>query len=348
MRETESEEMSTDHSTDLERPQAHADPIPDPGLAPHVHRLTDTDPKAARRAERQVALLFALSALGTVGFVVAYVALPLTDADLQQVLWSNLALGTSMGVAMFALGAGAIHWAKKLMPDVEIVEERHPLKPEPETRQAVADAFQLGTEESGFGRRSLIRRSLIGAMAVLPIPAVVLLRDLGPLPGNSRSVTMWTRGVRLVTDVTFEPIRLEDISVGQLINALPETFEELPEHGPERQVSRSKDAVIVVRMRPEEITPQEGRENWHVDGVLCYSRICTHLGCPVSLYEQVTHHVLCPCHQSTFDLADNGKVVFGPAGHALPQLAISVDEEGYLVAQQGFTEPVGPSYWERG
>ncbi len=102
-------------------------------------------------------------------------------------------------------------------------------------------------------------------------------------------------------------------------------------------------------MRPEDIAPAaEGRENWGVDGILCYSKICTHVGCPISLWEQQTHHLLCPCHQSTFDLADGGKVIFGPAGHPLPQLPMGVDDEGYLIAMSDFLEPVGPSYWERG
>jgi ubiquinol-cytochrome c reductase iron-sulfur subunit len=101
-------------------------------------------------------------------------------------------------------------------------------------------------------------------------------------------------------------------------------------------------------MKTDDITPSEGRENWGVDGILAYSKICTHVGCPISLWEQQTHHLLCPCHQSTFDLADNGKVIFGPAARALPQLPLAVDEEGYLIATSDFTEPVGPSFWERG
>ena len=100
-------------------------------------------------------------------------------------------------------------------------------------------------------------------------------------------------------------------------------------------------------MEPEDITPWAGRENWSVQGIICYSKICTHVGCPISLNERTTHHLLCPCHQSTFDLADNGKVIFGPAARHLPQLPIMVDDEGYLVAQSDFTEPVGPSFWER-
>ena len=101
-------------------------------------------------------------------------------------------------------------------------------------------------------------------------------------------------------------------------------------------------------MQPDDITPSHQAKNWGIDGILCFSKICTHVGCPISLWEQQTHSVLCPCHQSTFDLADNGKVIFGPAARALPQLPIELDDEGYIVAQSDFTEPVGPSYWERG
>ena len=110
----------------------------------------------------------------------------------------------------------------------------------------------------------------------------------------------------------------------------------------------AKAAVILVRMDPHDIHPSKGRADWGVDGILCYSKICTHVGCPISLWEQQTHNLLCPCHQSTFDLADNGKVVFGPAARPLPQLPLAVDSEGYLIATSDFTEPVGPSFWERG
>jgi ubiquinol-cytochrome c reductase iron-sulfur subunit len=144
------------------------------------------------------------------------------------------------------------------------------------------------------------------------------------------------------------------MEIGQLVNAEPAIFFETDaegEHvieGTELIQEKAKAAVILVKMKPEDITPVEERENWGVEGILCYSKICTHVGCPISLWEQQTHHLLCPCHQSTFDLADNGKVIFGPAARALPQLPLMLDDEGYLVAQSDFLEPVGPSYWERG
>jgi ubiquinol-cytochrome c reductase iron-sulfur subunit len=237
------------------------------------------------------------------------------------------------------------------MPDVEMVQERHALESTKEDAQGAIAAFEAGAEESGFGRRTLIRNSLLGALALLPLPIVFILGDLGPLnpnPAKVRASTIWERGVRVVNDVTFEPIRPEDMQVGQLVNAMPATYEEIPEEASaERLAARSFASVILIRMELDEFAIEPGREDWHVDGILCYSKICTHVGCPISLYEQQTHNMLCPCHQSTFALADNGKVVFGPARRPLPQLPIEVDAEGYLVAQGDFAQPVGPSYWER-
>lgn len=340
-------------STEIERHVPAGDPVADPGLHHDGPRLTDVDPKANRRAERQVATMFGLASLLVVGSIVAYFAFQIgTDGDegvdVGAVQISTLTLGLTLGLALFLIGAGSVQWARSLMTSPEIIHERHELRSSDEVRAATLADFETGAEETGFGRRKLIRNSLIGALALLPLPAVVLLRDLGPLPGNARAHTIWGEGVRVLTDVTYQPILASQLEVGQLVNAMPATFEDLPEHGPERINERGKSPVILVRMRPDEISPSEGRENWHVNGILAYSKICTHVGCPISLYEQTTHHLLCPCHQSTFDLADNGKVVFGPAARHLPQLPLAVDDEGYLVAQSDFTEPVGPSYWERG
>ena len=104
---------------------------------------------------------------------------------------------------------------------------------------------------------------------------------------------------------------------------------------------------IPVRHLPREEIAQMAGVKTH-QGIVAYSKICTHVGCPVGLYEQGTHHLLCPCHQSTFDVTQDCAAVFGPAKRALPQLKIGVDDEGYLIATQGFMEPVGPSFWERG
>ncbi len=339
--------MSSEQSREVARPGDHAgvpDRFDNPGLPAHRHRLTDADPRAAKRAERQVSLLFAASAIGTVIFLVGYFAFPLEDSTFGELQKSTLVLGIGLGLALFGIGVGAVHWAKTLMPDTEMIDERHPQRGTDEDRQAAVDILALGAEESGVGRRALLRNSLLGAAALAPIPAVVLLRDLGPLPGAVLSETLWEDGVRLARDPGGVPIKLEEVTPGSVFHVIPENLSE-SEHPLEE---KAKAAVLLIRLDPELVEDDPERAGWDIDGVYAYSKICTHVGCPVALYEQQTHHLLCPCHQSTFDVTQHCKVIFGPAKRALPQLPIAVDDEGYLVATQDFTEPVGPSYWERG
>jgi len=343
---------------------ARDDLYPNPGLAEHKWRPTDVDPKAEKRAERQVTAMFAISAICTVLFVVAYVTVDKGDT-IAGLGAQNVTLGLSLAGALLFIGTGIIQWARKLMADQEIVEYRHPAASSEEDRAATVAALQAGLEESGIGRRPLVRNSLLGAVGLLGVPAIVLLRDLGPLPsevgpgkkhdypGAGLEHTLWDKGMRVVRDVIGTPIKPSDLQIGDLVNAEPEAIfnggeDGEPLEGVVLHIGKSKGAVVLVRMEPEEIIHGEGRENWSVDGIVCYSKICTHVGCPISLYERTTHHLLCPCHQSTFDLADSARVVFGPAARPLPQLPLMLDSEGYLVAQSDFTEPVGPSYWERG
>lgn len=331
------------------------EPIANPGLPEHQWRPTDVDEKAEKRAERQVASLFGLSAVCTVLFVVSYVTFKIGDQwDASLGLGaSNVALGLTLGGALLFIGVGIIQWARKLMGDHEMVEMRHPAASPQEDREATVAALAAGLEESGIARRPLIRNSLLGAVGLLGAPAIVLLRDLGPLPGDKLKSTIWTKGMRVVRDVVGTPIKAADLEIGDLVNAAPEALFPTEENGypeiegVELNQQKAKGAVIVVRMEPTDIKPGRGRENWDVDGIVCYSKICTHVGCPISLYERTTHHVLCPCHQSTFDLADSARVVFGPAARPLPQLPLAVDSEGYIIAQSDFLEPVGPSFWER-
>ncbi|MFL6109171.1 MAG: Rieske 2Fe-2S domain-containing protein [Marmoricola sp.] len=346
--------MSDDHkSGTLE--QIESEPIANPGLPEHLPRPTDVDPEMAKRAERQVATLFGLSSVFAVLFCVAYFTLKIkgNPTVFLNMGASTVALGACLGGALMCIGIGAIQWSRKLMSDHEIVEYRHSAASPQEDRDEAIASLEAGIEDSGIARRPLVRNSLLGALGFLGLPAIVALRDLGPLPGDKLAHTVWTKGMEVVQDVDGARIRPEDMEIGQLVNAEPSAFfpqdgEESEYEGAKLQAAKAKAAVILVRMHPDDIKPWKGRENWGVDGILCFSKICTHVGCPISLWEQQTHHLLCPCHQSTFDLADNGKVIFGPAGRHLPQLPIEVDADGYLVAQSDFHEPVGPSYWERG
>jgi ubiquinol-cytochrome c reductase iron-sulfur subunit len=324
------------------------DPFADPGLPPHEHRVQDIDERAAKRSERSVALLFTVSMLATVGFIASYVAIPRDKSifvfPIGHLSALNFALGLTLGAALFCIGAGAVHWARTLMSDVEIADERHPIAASTEVREKVFADFRQGAKESVIGRRKLVRNTMLGALTLVPLSGVMLLRDLGPLPGTSLRHTLWSKGKLLVNMNTNEPLRPSDIAVGSLTFAKPEGLEESDQ---EFQDELAKSALMIVRLQPDNIKDKQELE-WSHEGIVAYSKICTHVGCPISLYEQQTHHVLCPCHQSTFDLSDGARVIFGPAGHALPQLRIGVSSEGYLQALGDFAEPVGPAFWERG
>ena len=245
---------------------------------------------------------------------------------------------------------GAVQWGRKIMADEEMIDYRHSAASSADAKNYMLTELDNVVDESRLTRRKVIGRTLLAALATILLPMIVGLADLGPWPTKKKRAetierTIWAPGVRVVQDVTFEPFKPEDIEIGQLINAEPGNLQEL--HGSEYQIEKAKAAVIVVRMDPNTITIPPSRQDWQIGGILCYSKICTHVGCPISLWEQQTHHLLCPCHQSTFDLGNAGVVVFGPAKRALPQLPITLDAEGYIVAQRDFLVPPGPSYFER-
>ncbi|MCG7526119.1 Rieske (2Fe-2S) protein [Streptomyces sp. OfavH-34-F] len=328
--------------------KAHDDPFADPGLPAHQPRIQDIDERAAKRSERTVALMFLLSMLATVAFIASYVIFPVDKIvyifPIGHVSALNFSLGLSLGLALFLIGAGAVHWARTLMSDVEVADDRHPIEASPEVKAKVLSDFADGARESALGRRKLIRNTMFGALALVPLSGVVLLRDLGPLPEDKLRKTLWAKGKQLVNMNTMQPLRPEDVVVGSLTFAMPEGLEE-DAHDFQTQIAKA--ALMIVRIEPDDIKDKRERE-WAHEGIVAFSKICTHVGCPISLYEQQTHHVLCPCHQSTFDLSDGARVIFGPAGHALPQLRIGVNSEGNLEALGDFEEPVGPAFWERG
>jgi ubiquinol-cytochrome c reductase iron-sulfur subunit len=220
---------------------------------------------------------------------------------------------------------------------------RHEMRSEDEDRRELVKTAKQGAAAAALGRRSLIKRSLGLSLGLIGLSPLLLLRDLGPLPGKDLEKTSWKSGTRLVTDPGDRPIKPSDLEVGAVAQVLPAIAE-----GGHRALSDiGKDAVLLIRLRPEEFQLDAERLGMTYQGIIAFSKICSHMGCAVALYEQQTKHLLCPCHQSTFDVTRAAKVIFGPAARPLPQLAITVDSEGYLIAQKPFSEPVGPSYWER-
>lgn len=316
-------------------PSTHATPAPEGGG--HGGHLRD-DPQRAKAAERAVATLFLLSVVGVIGFVVSYIAAPFDFGNNGYQYYTPL-LGIFMAIALTGVGAGAVLWAKTLMVDEETVQERHDLASDPADRASAAALLKSGAEDSGLPRRSLLRNSLLlgaGSLAILPIPLVF---GFGKFQHKEQilSHTGWKAGSRLLDELG-RPVKLGDLEIGGVKSVFPDV------PGGRRMAD---SAALLIRMEPDVLHTVPDRKDWVRDGHIVYSIICTHLGCPVKLYEAQTHHLFCPCHQSTFDAANGAKALFGPAARNLPQLAISVDSDGYFVAQGDFSEPVGPSFWER-
>jgi ubiquinol-cytochrome c reductase iron-sulfur subunit len=306
------------------------------------------DPVRAKDAERLVAACFILAFIAGCGFIAAYVGLEVGPLD--AVFRSNLALGLSLSVALFALGVGSVVWVRQVMPAAETAETRQPMRSPEKDREAFQEYFTEATQTSQFVKRPLLRRTLMLATLPLAVIPIVLLRDLGPLPGTSLRHTVWRRGTRLVVYGTNQPITPAEFnSPGSMITVIPEGYQDDPD-------ALAKAGTIIIKFAPGQLqVPTRynggtliGTMNWTVDNIVAYSKICTHVGCPVALYEQTTHHILCPCHQSTFDAAHGANVIFGPAARALPQLPMMLNSQGFLVAASDYTQPVGPSFWERG
>lgn len=327
---------------------------PAPEESPDFLITDPSDMTHAKNAERVAALCFIVAFLAGVCFLVAYIGLEVGQNHhgnaVIAVLRSNYALGSSLGVALLALGLGSMIWVRHLTPNIEIEEERHDLRSAPQDREGFRKDFATGTAVTQITRRPLLRRTMLIATAPLALAPLWLLRDLGPLPGTSLRHTVWKKGTRAVTLGEQRPLTPADMGMaGSMITVIPEGFQDDDD-------DLAKAGVILIKFAPGELhvpTIFNGKTqlygmNWTVDNIVAYSKICTHVGCPVALYEQTTHHILCPCHQSTFDAANGANVIFGPAARALPQLPLGTNAEGFLVALSDFTQPVGPSFWERG
>jgi ubiquinol-cytochrome c reductase iron-sulfur subunit len=199
-------------------------------------------------------------------------------------------------------------------------------------KEEVEESFERGGE---IGRRKLLTRMLGLAAAALGVAAVFPIRSLGPSPGKSLERTPWRSGSRLVGE-DGNPIRVEDVPIGGMFTVYPEGH-----------VGSADGQTVLVRVPADANRPRPGREAWAPNGYLAYNKVCTHAGCPVGLYQVETHQLLCPCHQSAFDVLDGAKPVFGPATRSLPQLPLQVDGQGFLVARSDYPEPIGPAYWNR-
>ena len=284
--------------------------------------MSARNPMDERRAEWRVTLLFLLCAGCAVGLAAVYAAGGQPQLE-----------GLLLGGALLSLGVGFVSWAKHLLPQGPAVEDRHPHESTPADERAVeAEA----NREGAFTRRKLLVRSLGLAVGALGTAALFPIRSLGPNPGRSLDETVWKRGgLRLVT-ADGRPVRAGDVPSEGLVTVFPEGHP-----------GSADGQAVLLRVEPDLLQVVPGRESWAPDGLVAYSKICTHAGCPVGLYQPETHELLCPCHQSAFDVLRAARPVVGPAGAPLPQLPLELDADGYLVATGDFSEPVGPAFWRR-
>ena len=248
--------------------------------------------------------------------------------------------GVLLALALGGLGYAFAVTARKLLPQGPFTEEREPLESSPEDIEGFASDFDRLYEgedgtDNALGRRRFLFRMFGAAAGALGLAALFPIASLGPRPGNSLFVTKWRKGSRVVNEQG-KLVKVEDLDVGGVITVFPEGH-----------VGVSDSQTLLIRVSNEAVTTREGRETWAPEGYVAYSKVCTHAGCPVGLYQQDIQRLLCPCHQSTFEVLDGARPVFGPATRSLPQLPLMVDDDGQLRAQDDYNEPVGPGFWNR-
>ncbi|MBF5031217.1 MULTISPECIES: cytochrome bc1 complex Rieske iron-sulfur subunit [Micromonospora] len=310
--------------------------------------------KAERRLTRTVALMFLLTGVFATAFLVVYIWWPWqwepgTGGDK---LYTPL-LGLTLGLALLGIGFGILTWGKKLLPKEVSIQDRHDQADDPEGRKITGETMLYLADEMGVRRRPLLGISLLAGLA--PVGAVAAAPLIGglieqPHKNNQMFTTGFQPGeggkkIRLIRE-DGRPIRPADVSVGGQLTVFP---------GIDGGVSNlhADSPTLLIHLREDDAqksraaNERKGHGDYMWGNYVAFSKICTHAGCPASLYEQQTNRLLCPCHQSQFLITDNAKPIFGPANRPLPQLPIEVDEEGFFVAKSDYTETIGPDFWER-
>lgn len=330
--------------------------------------------RAERRAERLVAFWFGLATVAAIASIVVFIAWPWQyekPSDPSAFLYSLYTplLGVTLGITFLALAFGALTYAKRFVPHEVAIQQRHDGPSSEVDRATVTAQLADSGHRSTIARRSMIKRTAGAAVGVLGLGLVII--PLGgfiqnPWKHSESKDSLWHTGwkkrysgekvfLRKDTGVADEValVRPSDMAAGALQTVFP--FRESERDDSEAlsaALERADNPVMLFRFRTqdaERIVKRHGQEDFNYGDYYAYTKVCSHLGCPVSLYEQQTQRALCPCHQSQFDMIDYGKPVFGPATRALAQLPIDVDPDtGYFVARHDFIEAVGPAFWIRG
>ncbi|YCU72623.1 cytochrome bc1 complex Rieske iron-sulfur subunit [Mycobacteroides abscessus] len=340
--------------------------------------------KAEKRAERLVALWFALG--GVFGLALLGVFLfwpweykPFGDPGNALYNLATPLYGLTLGLSVLSLGIGAVLYTKKFIPQEISIQDRHDDPGSAEVdRKTIVAQLQDTLDTSTLPRRKMIVRALgfgVGAMGAGTAVAFIggMIKNpwarVVPTANGKQPVLLtsgWTpryhgetiylgRAVGSSSNVLLK-IRPEDIDAGGMETVFPWRESDgdgttVESHEKLSHIQMGiRNPVMLIRVRPTDmpkVVKRKGQENFNYGDLFAYTKICSHLGCPTSLFEQQTYRILCPCHQSQFDALHFAKPIFGPAARALAQLPLTVDKDGYLVANGDFVEPVGPAFWER-
>ncbi len=268
-----------------------------------------------------VCACFVCACLASLGFMAAYAL----DASIQ---WQ----GALLGVAFAALGGGLALWSKRVMAPEEVTEGRVAFASPPEVREAALEELVCG--EHAIARQRVLLSLAAAAAGTCGVALLFPIRSLGSAVGDVLAHTTWRPGARAVTPDGV-PVKAQDVVPGSVQTVFPEGH-----------VGDGNAATLLIRLDPAALRLPPQRAAWAPGGLIGFSKICTHAGCPIGLYRTQTQELFCPCHQSTFDVLQGARVVFGPAPRALPQLPLEVGSDGYVRARADFPEPVGPDFWE--
>ncbi|MFW0787423.1 ubiquinol-cytochrome c reductase iron-sulfur subunit [Gordonia sp. CPCC 206044] len=346
-----------------------------------AERFPEPGSRVEKRAERQVAIWFTIAGISALACFVIFIwnhwefALP-DSVDYWRYTLNTPLLGVTFGLSVLSIGIGMVLFTKKFIPSEISVQDRH------DGGSSEVDKKTIGAElGDSLNTSTLPRRKMILGSAAFGLGALAFTGLVAGLGGFIKNP--WAKGdkselwhthwspiynpaddpnetvfLRRDTGNPYQValVRPEDLDAGAMETVFPWRVSD--GHG-ETEESRHKlleglryvsNPVMLIRLRPEDAAraiKRKGQESFNYGDYFAYTKVCSHLGCPTSLYEQRTNRILCPCHQSQFNALEFAKPVFGPAARALAQLPITVNNQGYMVAASDFIEPVGPAFWER-
>jgi ubiquinol-cytochrome c reductase iron-sulfur subunit len=337
--------------------------------------------KAEKRAERAVAYWLLLGGLLGLALLVIFIFWPweYKGGDTPGHIWYDLATplyGLTFGLSVLAIGIGAVLYQKKFIPEEISIQDRHDGRSPELHRKTIAANLTGSLEDSTLKRRKLIGLSLGVGLGAFSLGTLVAFtggliknpwRPVVPTAEGKKAV-LWTSGwtprfngetiylARATGNGTYVKMRPEDIDAGGMETVFPWRESDgdgttVESHHKLSEITMGvRNPVMLIRIRSQDLprmVKRKGQESFNFGDLFAYTKVCSHLGCPSSLYEQQTYRILCPCHQSQFDALHFARPIFGPAARALAQLPLTIDQDGYLVANGDFIEPVGPAFWER-